>query len=88
MRGRKRKDGTIYPTYYSYACRKKVSEKETGHVCEFGQAACTQIDTQVRDILLKLTNEETFGNMITEAIPEFIYENNYQEDYFKGLSKE
>lgn len=72
MRGRKRKDGTTYPTYYSYACRKTVSDKNNGHKCSFGQVTCAQIDKQVRDIIIKLVNEDTFGNIITEQVGEQI----------------
>ena len=72
MRGRKRKDGTSYPTYYSYMCRPNLTAEAKGHKCNFGQISCTSIDKQVRDIIMQLANEETFGVVIEEQVGESI----------------
>lgn len=72
MRGRKRKDGSLYPTYYSYMCRPSVTAKMNGHKCNFGQVGCNPIDKQVRDIIAKLVNEETFRLIIQEQVGESI----------------
>ena len=56
MRGRKRKDGTSYPTYYSYMCRPNLTAEAKGHKCNFGQISCTSIDKQVRDIIMQLAS--------------------------------
>ena len=72
MRGRKRKDGTMYPTYYSYMCRPTLTDKINGHKCTFGQVSCATIDKQVRDIIMKLVNEDTFASIIEEQVGESI----------------
>ena len=72
MRGRKRKDGTSYPTYYSYMCRPNLTAEAKGHKCNFGQISCASIDKQVRDIIMQLANEETFGGVIEEQVGESI----------------
>lgn len=52
-RSKKRKDGTLYPPYYSYICRTKISE--TGQRCPWHrQVSAKRIDDAVRDIITSL----------------------------------
>lgn len=71
-RGRRRKDGAMYPTYYSYACRPSETSKINGHKCNFGQIACVQIDKQVRDIIIKMINDDSLADIISKHIGESI----------------
>ena len=70
MRGRKRKDGTIYPTYYSYACRSSVHVN--GIKCGYGQITCGTIDKSMRSIISGIVNAENFGDVMSELIGEQI----------------
>ena len=63
-RGKKRKDGTMYPTYYSYKCRPSISDKQNGNSCKFGQIACDKIDNQVRDIIMNMVDNKMFAEKI------------------------
>lgn len=66
MRGRKRKDGSTYPTYYSYACRSQ--EHTNGVKCNYGQIACKMIDKAMYGIISNITNAENFGDAMAELV--------------------
>ncbi len=66
MRRRKKKDGTMYPTYYSYMCRSSVHYN--GIKCGYGQTSCTAIDKAMRGILSDIVNCENFGDAMAELV--------------------
>ena len=70
MRGRKKKDGTYYPTYYAYACRS--NEHINGIKCGFGQISCSKIDAKMRSIISEIVNSENFGDLMDELVGEQI----------------
>lgn len=72
MRGKKRKDGTTYPTYYSYICRKTETDDLKNHNCSFGQVSCNQIDSQVRSIIMKMIREDGFKLEISTQVDDTI----------------
>lgn len=63
-------DGTLYPAYYSYACRPTTADRQKGSTCHFGQVACRKIDEPVRDIILALINSDTFGDRLVDLADE------------------
>ncbi len=69
-RGRKRKDGSIYPTYYSYACRSSLVKN--GVACNFGQIACTKVDKAMYGIISGIVNTDNFGNEMSQLVNERI----------------
>ena len=62
MRGRKRKDGTLYPTYYSYACRSSVHLN--GIKCDYGQINCKTVDKAMRGIIASIVRSDKYGSAI------------------------
>lgn len=68
---RKKKDGSFYPTYYSYMCR---SDKHTNGLekCKFGQIACNKIDGAMQEILISIVNEENFASVMQSLIDDEI----------------
>ena len=62
MRGRKRKDGTPYPTYYSYACRSSVHLN--GIKCGYGQINCGSVDKAMRGIIASIVRSDKYGAVI------------------------
>lgn len=72
-RSKKNANGEWYPTYYAYMCRgslKNVLDEDKK--CNFGQIAAHKIDAQVRDILMCLTNPETFGDVMSQLAEESV----------------
>ncbi len=69
-RGKKRKDGTIYPTYYSYACRSSIHMN--GIKCGYGQISCTKVDKAMYGIITGIVNAENFGETMSKLIGEKI----------------
>ena len=66
MRGRKRKDGSTYPTYYSYACR---SHKNfNGIECGFGQIPCRKVDKAMEGIISQIINKVSFGQLVSQQV--------------------
>lgn len=70
MRGRKKKDGTMYPTYYSYMCQSNVHVN--GIKCGFGQISCGKIDKAMRGILSSIVNSDNFSDAMGELVNERI----------------
>lgn len=72
-RSKKNANGEWYPTYYAYMCRGSLrSVLDEDKKCNFGQIAAHKIDAQVRDILMRLTNPETFGDVMTQLAKESV----------------
>ena len=69
-RNKKKKDGTMYPTYYSYACRSNVHLN--GIKCGFGQIACHKIDKAMYGIISGIVNADNFGDVMAELVGEQI----------------
>ena len=66
MRGRKRKDGSTYPTYYSYACR---SHKNfNGIERRFGQISCRKVDKAMEGIISQIINKDSFGQLVSQQV--------------------
>ena len=71
MRGRKRKkDGSLYPTYYAYACRSNVHYN--GIKCGFGQVSCATIDKSISSIISGIVNFENFGEVMSQLVKDQI----------------
>ena len=68
MRRKKRKDGSEYPTYYSYMCRSSVHMN--GIKCGFGQISCWKVDTAMRGIISSIVNGENFGDLMARLVGE------------------
>ena len=69
-RSHKRKDGTDYPAYYSYACR---SHSYTNGVdCDFGQIACSKVDKAMYGIISGIVNAENFADIMSQLVSEQI----------------
>ena len=67
-RRRKRKDGSLYPVYYSYCCRTTMAYR--GEECNYGQISCNLVDSAMYGILTKLGNSLQFENTMTELVGE------------------
>ncbi len=65
-RRRKRKDGTMYPVYYSYCCR--TSMAYSGRECGYGQISSDLVDSAMREILMKISKSITFENTLSELV--------------------
>jgi site-specific DNA recombinase len=66
MRRKKRKDGTLYPTYYSYACRS--SKALNGIECGYGQISCNIVDKAVVETISSIVNAKNFSEMMSRLI--------------------
>jgi site-specific DNA recombinase len=66
MRGRKGKDGTMYPTYYSYACRSNTHIN--GIKCGFGQVSCGTINEAMYGILSSITKGTNFSDLMGNLV--------------------
>ena len=66
MRGRKKKDGTYYPTYYGYACRPKPHLNRI--TCGYGQISSTLVDNAMKGIITSIVNGKNFGDVMSELI--------------------
>ncbi len=63
MRGRRKKDGTMYPTYYSYMCRSSL--QYNGIKCGFGQISCNKIDPSMQSIISQIVNSKNFKDKMS-----------------------
>ena len=70
IHGRKRKDGSAYPTYYAYACRSHLHVN--GIKCGFGQVSCGTIDKTMHSIISRIVNAENFGDLMSKLVGEQI----------------
>ena len=66
MRGKKKKDGTYYPTYYGYACKSKPHLN--GITCGYGQISSTLVDNAMKGIITSIVNGKNFGDVMSELI--------------------
>jgi len=65
-RARLRKDGTVYPTYYSYA--RRSNKHYNGIECGYGQISCNIVDTAIAGTISSIMNAENFNEMMTGLI--------------------
>lgn len=70
IHGRKRKDGSAYPTYYAYVCRSHLHIN--GIKCGFGQVSCGTIDKTMHSIISRIVNAENFGDLMSKLVGEQI----------------
>lgn len=64
---KKRKDGTMYPTYYAYACKHRLSKN--GHKCDYHkQWSEEKIDGAVAEIIQNLVNNPRFSEVMKTKI--------------------
>jgi len=66
MTRRRKKDGSLYPRYYSYVCRS--GETYNGLKCDFGQISCDRVDRAMYEILSSITNAENFESMLSKLV--------------------
>lgn len=66
MRRKKKKDGTFYPTYYSYAFRS--NEHINGIKCGYGQISCGIIDNAMCGIIKSIFNAKNFGDTMAQLV--------------------
>ena len=67
---RRKKDGSLYPTYYAYMCRSGLHVN--GIECGFGQVSCSKIDKAMAGIISQIVNGENFGGLMSELVNEQI----------------
>lgn len=65
-RGKTRKDGIKYPSYYSYICRS--SPHRNGIKCGYGQISCSTIDKAMKSIISGIVNAENFGDVMSDLV--------------------
>ena len=65
-RARLRKDGTMYPAYYSYACRS--NKHYNGIECGYGQISCSIVDNAIVGTISSIVNAENFNEMMSGLI--------------------
>jgi len=71
MRGRTRKkDGTLYPTYYAYTCRSSIHHN--GIKCGYGQISCGIIDKAMASIISNIVDAENFGSTMNQLLKDQI----------------
>lgn len=63
---RRRKEGSLYPTYYGYMCRSSLHVN--GIVCGFGQVSCSKIDKAVAGTISQIVNDENFGGLMSDLV--------------------
>ena len=63
---RRRKDGSLYPTYYGYMCRSSLHVN--GIECGFGQVSCSKIDKAVAGTISQIVNGENFGDLMSRLV--------------------
>ena len=63
----KRKDGTYYKTYFSYACKHRLNKD--GHKCDYHkQWSEEKVDNAVSEIIRKLVNNPRFSEVMKTKI--------------------
>ena len=63
----KRKDGTYYKTYFSYACKNRLNKD--GHKCDYHkQWSEEKVDNAVSEIIRKLVNNPRFSEVMKTKI--------------------
>ena len=63
----KRKDGTYYKTYFSYACKHRLNKD--GHKCDYHkQWSEEKVDNAVSEIIRKLVNNSRFSEVMKTKI--------------------
>ena len=67
---RRKKDGSLYPTYYAYMCRSGLHVN--GIECGFGQVSCSKIDKAMAGIISQIVNGKNFGGLMSELVKEQI----------------
>ena len=68
---KKRKDGTLYPTSYSYCCRNSL--QQTGHVCpKPAQYSETKLIESVRAIIVALVHDDGFHELVQRSMNEHL----------------
>lgn len=65
-RARLRKDGTMYPAYYSYACRS--NKHYNGIECGYGQISCNIVDNAIVGTISSIVNAENFNELMSGLI--------------------
>ncbi len=66
-RSKKRKDGTLYPPYYSYTCRQL--KQTTGRDCpRRKQYSATRLENEVAEIICSLVSVDEFAETVRELV--------------------
>lgn len=65
---RRKKDGSLYPTYYGYMCRSSLHAN--GIKCGFGQVSCSKIDKTMYGIISQIVNPENYGDAMSKLVNE------------------
>lgn len=65
-RRRKRKDGTLYPVYYSYCCRTTMAYR--GMECNYGQISSALVDSAMRSALMRISKSIAIEKTLNEQL--------------------
>ena len=76
---KKKADGTLYKTYYSYYCNNRKAL--TGHRCEFfRQPSEKELNGAVQEIVMSLVNNPKFSEKMKEKVNNKVYTSEVDED--------